>query len=312
MVSEEEKEAKRAQTLKESVDISAASSSQPLNHFLQLLKELRALAADPHAVVDKNTITTVSKVFEQFCSLTYQKSSVNELARKAALYSSNLMKPPSMNESNLKRQHTDRVDEITAKKLKGPIIKADGKANVSENNKVAETKNKTTKKSPPLNDKGTISGLKRQQPDRLDENTGYKKVQRSNKKKDREATVSEPQNAAVKSEPRPITLTNLILQFPPNSKLPTVMELKLKFIRFGPIIIHKIYVSWYSYTCTVLFKYKSDAEVAQKSNTTSLDALRLCMHTLASVGNLKFCRPQSSSQKRTLDRFSRNHSLNLA
>ncbi|ONK60898.1 uncharacterized protein A4U43_C08F23850 [Asparagus officinalis] len=128
MGSEEEEEAKRALTPKEYVDSSAASSSQPLNPFVQLLKELRALAADPRAVVDQNTITTVSKIFDQFPSLTYRKSSANELARKAALYSSkNLMKPPSMNESNLKRRHTDQVEEIPAKKLKRPIIEAGSK-----------------------------------------------------------------------------------------------------------------------------------------------------------------------------------------
>ncbi|KAK1692870.1 hypothetical protein QYE76_009567 [Lolium multiflorum] len=59
--------------------------------------------------------------------------------------------------------------------------------------------------------------------------------------------------------------TALMMKFPPNSTLPSVASLKARFARFGPLDIDGIRVYWKSYMCRVIYKYKSDAEMALKS-----------------------------------------------
>ncbi|KDP27782.1 hypothetical protein JCGZ_18862 [Jatropha curcas] len=55
----------------------------------------------------------------------------------------------------------------------------------------------------------------------------------------------------------------LLIQFPPQSILPSVSELKARFARFGPFE-HPPRVFWKSSTCRVIFKYESDAQVARR------------------------------------------------
>uniref|UniRef100_A0A0D9WCU5 PWWP domain-containing protein n=1 Tax=Leersia perrieri TaxID=77586 RepID=A0A0D9WCU5_9ORYZ len=65
--------------------------------------------------------------------------------------------------------------------------------------------------------------------------------------------------------------TALMMKFPANSTLPSVASLKARFARFGPLDVDGIRVYWKSHMCRVIYKFKSDAEVALKyarSNTT--------------------------------------------
>ncbi|KAJ7955078.1 Tudor/PWWP/MBT superfamily protein [Quillaja saponaria] len=56
--------------------------------------------------------------------------------------------------------------------------------------------------------------------------------------------------------------TMLILKFPPKSILPSISELKAKFIRFGPLHLSDTHISWKSLTCFVAFKCEYDALAA--------------------------------------------------
>lgn len=58
--------------------------------------------------------------------------------------------------------------------------------------------------------------------------------------------------------------TVLIMKFPMGGSLPSIHELKAKFVRFGPMDKDGTRVLWKSFQCRVVFKYKADAEAAYK------------------------------------------------
>ncbi|KAG8067197.1 hypothetical protein GUJ93_ZPchr0005g14412 [Zizania palustris] len=71
--------------------------------------------------------------------------------------------------------------------------------------------------------------------------------------------------AAVPAIKRPIKMPSpmaLMMTFPPNTTLPSVAALKARFARFGLLDVDGIRVYWKSNTCRVVYKFKSDAEVA--------------------------------------------------
>uniref|UniRef100_A0A0E0KYH9 PWWP domain-containing protein n=1 Tax=Oryza punctata TaxID=4537 RepID=A0A0E0KYH9_ORYPU len=78
----------------------------------------------------------------------------------------------------------------------------------------------------------------------------------------------EPAPAPAIKTPSP---TALMMKFPPKSTLPSVASLKARFARFGPLDVDGIRVYWKSHMCRVIYRFKSDADVALKyarANTT--------------------------------------------
>lgn len=83
----------------------------------------------------------------------------------------------------------------------------------------------------------------------------------------------------VKQDPKPFKLdpakktepsarveepTMLLMKFPPRTSLPSIAELKARFVRFGPLDHSSTRVFWKSLTCRVVFQYKHDAEAAHR------------------------------------------------
>uniref|UniRef100_A0A0E0DM19 PWWP domain-containing protein n=1 Tax=Oryza meridionalis TaxID=40149 RepID=A0A0E0DM19_9ORYZ len=78
----------------------------------------------------------------------------------------------------------------------------------------------------------------------------------------------EPAPAPAIKTPSP---TALMMKFPPKTTLPSVASLKARFARFGPLDVDGIRVYWKSHMCRVIYRFKSDADVALKyarANTT--------------------------------------------
>ncbi|KAF0925666.1 hypothetical protein E2562_017234 [Oryza meyeriana var. granulata] len=71
----------------------------------------------------------------------------------------------------------------------------------------------------------------------------------------------EPAPAPAIKKPSP---TALMMKFPLKTTLPSVASLKARFARFGPLDVDGIRVYWKSHMCRVIYKFKSDAEVALK------------------------------------------------
>lgn len=221
----------------------------------QLLEDLRALALDRFHGVDRNSPAMVRKFFLRFRSLVYQKSLV--------------LSPPS--------------------EMEQPASSVGASENSGDGNVRAST---TSKPVRPLSrpDDPTKAGRKRLPSDRQEENASKKAKKMSQLKSlaaEKKAAIqksSEGPRVEVKEPPAAVTSakplrkpdfvkrtappakvvepTMLVMKFPQDFSLPSVAELKAKFGRFGSLDQAAIRVFWKSFTCRVVFRYKSDAQAA--------------------------------------------------
>ena len=78
--------------------------------------------------------------------------------------------------------------------------------------------------------------------------------------------------------------TMLMMKFPPETTLPSILELKAKFVNFGPLHPSTTRVFWGSSTCQVVFKYKRDAQEAHAfatQNSSFFGSLKVNYHLRA-------------------------------
>ncbi|KAJ4957051.1 hypothetical protein NE237_013834 [Protea cynaroides] len=225
----------------------------------QLVNNLLALALDPFHGVEQNSPAIVRQVFLRFRSIVYQKSLVlpsteaetSDQGNKASAVTGaleipgdegnqssdsrapkQLFRPDDPTKVGRKRGPSDRQEEISAKRLK----------------KLKELKSLTAeKKAGNLN----TSEMQRDRKDMKD--TGVA-VAAKPSKSDSVKKLEPPLRVA---EP-----TILVIKFPPKTALPSVPELKARFVRFGPLDHSAIRVLWKSSTCRVVFKHKSHAHAA--------------------------------------------------
>ncbi|KAJ4967679.1 hypothetical protein NE237_014380 [Protea cynaroides] len=226
--------------------------------FPQLVDDLLSLALDPFHGVERNSSAIVRQFFLQFRSVVYQKSLIlwpsteaeaSDQGYKFPVITGAVEVPPG-NEGNQpsasrppkqlfrpehptkavrKRSPSDRQEEISSKKLK----------------KLKELKSKTAEKKA-----GKLKNSEMQQDVK---DTGVA-VPAMSIQPD---IVKKPESLVRVAEP-----TMLVMKFPPNTTLPSVPQLKARFVRFGPLDHSAIRVLWKSSTCRVVFKHKSHAHAA--------------------------------------------------
>ncbi|KAK2646053.1 hypothetical protein Ddye_021248 [Dipteronia dyeriana] len=93
------------------------------------------------------------------------------------------------------------------------------------------------------------------------EKAGNGKLVKSLGKNERKKNVTKYPSKKPDSPTRDIEPTMLLMQFPPQSAMPSVSEMKARFARFGHL--HSVpRVFWKSSRCQVVFRYESDAKAA--------------------------------------------------
>ncbi|WCJ43120.1 Tudor/PWWP/MBT superfamily protein [Euphorbia peplus] len=224
-----------------------------------LLSNLHALALHPSHGTERNGSPITMQFFLRFRSFYYQKS---------PFYYQKVSSPPSENESA----------EIRSKPSSSVAI---------GENSTGETPSKSTK-SLARSDDPTKGGRKRLPSDRQEEiavkrlkkitqlkslaaekKAGQRmETQRAEAKESVPAAPPKPykSNPVKKLAPqaRAVEPTMLIMKFPPQTALPSIAELKAKFIRFGSIDQSAIRVFWATSTCRVVFRHRVDAQAACK------------------------------------------------
>ncbi|KAL2345677.1 hypothetical protein Fmac_006962 [Flemingia macrophylla] len=229
----------------------------------QLLGDLQALALNPYHGIEKKIPAAVQQFFLRFRSLVYQKSLVvspptadteapevrdtkspsrvrvsdnpDEYVRSSPVVKSvkHIGRPVDPTKAGWKRAPSDRQEEMAAKRLKKiKDLKAHGLEKVATNPKIAEARREDGKESIP------------QAPSKLVKLDTTKKLDHPTK------TVE------------PTKPTTLMIKFPPKASLPSIAELKAKFVRFGPMDQTGFRVSWDSSSCRVVFLHKADAQAA--------------------------------------------------
>ncbi|XP_020211338.1 uncharacterized protein LOC109796111 [Cajanus cajan] len=227
----------------------------------QLLVDLQALALNPFHGIERKIPAAVQQFFLRFRSLVYVKSLVvsppteNEVPEVRVTKSpsnvrvsdnpddyiraspvvkpvKHIVRPDGPTKAGRKRAPSDRQEEISAKRLKKPKdLKALASEKAVTSQKTSEARREDGKESIP------------QAPSKLVKLDSTKKVDCATK------TV----------EP-----TMLMIKFPPETSLPSIAELKARFVRFGPMDQSGFRVFWNSSTCRVVFLHKADAQAAYK------------------------------------------------
>ncbi|XP_072974941.1 PWWP domain-containing protein 1-like [Typha angustifolia] len=254
----------------------------------QVLTDLQELALDPFHGNDRNAPLIVRNVLLKFRSLVYQKSLVlppasepdtaeprpskllagrprqepvagitevasGKIVRDQREHPAAIkplkpkLKPEDPTKGGRKRGPSDRQEEMIAKKVKTmnklKALSSEKKAGVSQ--KVPE-------------------GEQRDQKD-----TASTTMEASTQASAQAPAATKPNNkveSVKKHEPPPPPKTPcptaLVMKFPPRTTLPSVASLKARFARFGQLDLSGTRVYWKSHTCKVIFKFKSDAQIA--------------------------------------------------
>ncbi|WOG84363.1 hypothetical protein DCAR_0103546 [Daucus carota subsp. sativus] len=150
-----------------------------------------------------------------------------------------MVRPDDPSTGGRKRGPSDRLEEIVAKKKK----------KISDM-KVLTSEKKTVQKTPIV-----------QRADGIKETSGP--TVRSLKP----APLRKPETYYARA-PDPVML---VMKFPPQGTLPSIMELKARFARFGQLDHSATRIFWKTLTCRLVYRHRADAESACKfasSNST--------------------------------------------
>ncbi|KAL4556290.1 hypothetical protein LXL04_038937 [Taraxacum kok-saghyz] len=195
----------------------------------RVLTDLHSLALDPFVAIKKGFAVKTRQVFLKFRSLVFQKSlsssppPENDVSAPAPENGSKL--PPVKPETTFSGRPEDPTK---GGRKRGPSDRQEEMA-AKKKKKVGEIKTLTKEKKPTKDSPAPPAReMKRGGPDL--------------------------------SQRGPPTV--LILKFPTGGSLPSIHELKAKFVRCGPMDKDGTRVLWKSFQCRVVFKYKVDAKAA--------------------------------------------------
>ncbi|KAJ0034014.1 hypothetical protein Pint_24548 [Pistacia integerrima] len=228
------------------------------SNFPQLLSYLLDLAHSPcHC---KNNIPEiVLKFFMKLRSVVFKKDFVVAPAAEAELTESSPTKSSACYVAKSPYNVTAQ-DLPSALKLPKKGLKPDDYANVGVNSSICDHVKKM-----PVEELKKMNELKLLTAEKETDSWKLLKPKGSNERKmnvvvPKKLTTHTPRNMQETST-RAAEPTMIGMQFPHQSALPSVSELKARFARFGQL--HSApYVFWRFSTCQVIFKFKSSAQAA--------------------------------------------------
>jgi len=263
----ERKDAEATESLSQQVGVVPSGAVEGKEDEVpELLADLLGLALDPFHGVERSRPAIVRQFFLKFRSLVYLKSSSASSPTESEPSEARAIRspPPADHDrtptesgkgvrpsklSKLSGRHDDptkggrkrvpseRQEEIAAKRAK----------KITEVKSLAAEK-KALLKNPDMQQidgKAKVAAVQ-QSPSR----PAKIKTDQHLKKADRPPRVEEP--------------TYLVMKFQSGSSLPSLMELKARFARFGPLDTSLSRVFYKTSTCRVAFLYKQDAHVAYR------------------------------------------------
>ncbi|KAK3189754.1 hypothetical protein Dsin_029315 [Dipteronia sinensis] len=134
-----------------------------------------------------------------------------------------------------------------------------------------------------------------------------KLVKKSRGRNERKNNVTKYPSKMPDSPTRAIEPTMLLMQFSPQSAMPSVSEMKARFARFGHL--HSVpRVFWKSSRCRVVFKYESDAKAAYRYAVESKSLfgsakVEFCLQALE-VPSPQISKPRKELVGKSLDKVS--------
>lgn len=230
--------------------------------FPQLISDLLALALNPFHDVEQNIPANVLQFVLQFRSIVYQGNLVVSSSEEAELIETQPIKPPVFTVAAQSHPVRSVWDLPFSSKPPKKRLKSDFYANAAPDGHIFD-----------CGEEKSIKGVKHL--DELKSLTAEKKASdlkpvKSQGKDCKETGETIPKRKIGNVLTKPVTPkmvpepTMLVMNFPRQSALPSISELKAKFGRFGPLDHSATHVSWKTSKCHIVFKCKSDAQIAYR------------------------------------------------
>ncbi|GAB2287323.1 hypothetical protein Dimus_021703 [Dionaea muscipula] len=258
----------------------------------ELLGDLQALALNPLHGAGRNRPAIVRQVFLTFRSLVFQKSLAVVPAITSEPQEARAVRPPPSSGSGppANANATSGGENIRSmpplSKPSRPLSRLDDptRAGKKRSQRPEETAAKRVKKT----SDAKPSGVEKRS---VQKDHGMLHADGRGNDAAAAQPVAPPKRTAKagslrRAEPpqRVEEPTFLMIKFPPGSSLPTSMELKARFARFGSMDSEGNRVFYKTTTCRVLFLYKQDAERAQQYADSIFPNVKLHLKPLSGRG----------------------------
>lgn len=251
----------------------------------ELLSDLRDLALNPYHGRERNRPQIVMKFFLAFRSLKYEKSlSLSPPAENEPVEGNAPQSSPSIGASE--NLPSENVRVLPSVKLQKPPVRPNDPLKAGRKRAPSDRQEgNALKKMKKINDLKSLAAEKKASQKTLETPRGDGKetvaalAPAPPKPVRQELKPVKQDPKVVKQDPKPFKLdpakktepsarveepTMLLMKFPPRTSLPSIAELKARFVRFGPLDHSSTRVFWKSLTCRVVFRYKHDAEAAHR------------------------------------------------
>ncbi|XP_077218059.1 PWWP domain-containing protein 1-like [Tasmannia lanceolata] len=231
----------------------------------QLLNDLLGLALDPFYAIECNSLAIVRQGFLNFRSLVYQKSLVSQSPSEADTPAGKYVTSKSLQESGIGNDGITSSGEAKEKPSASKSLKHSSRP---------DDPTKMGRKRAPSDRQEEMSAKRFKKLNQVKALASEKKAggqktldgQRGERKETSRTTPSKPLKPDFVKKPDPppraAQPTSLVMKFPPHSNLPRANQLKAMLCRFGPLDVSGTRVNYKLFTCRVVFRHKSDAQVA--------------------------------------------------
>uniref|UniRef100_A0A803KP31 Uncharacterized protein n=2 Tax=Chenopodium quinoa TaxID=63459 RepID=A0A803KP31_CHEQI len=236
----------------------------------QLLADLRGLALNPVHGMERNGPAITRQFFLKFRSSVFLKSSSASAAAESELREGRDIKSTPASEST-EKPSVENSKAASSVKLQKLSTRHEDPGKGRKRRPSERQEEKAAKKAKKITEAKSSSSVKRtllKNPEMLQRAEGKAKA----------AATQSPQVKPIKSEQRQKKLDRppkvvdphyLIMKYPSGSSLPSLVELKARFARFGPMDTSLSRVFYKTNTCRVAFLYEEHAQIAQRYATGS-------------------------------------------
>ncbi|KAK1351986.1 PWWP domain-containing protein [Heracleum sosnowskyi] len=222
----------------------------------QVLYNLKALALDPchHS---ESSPTVIQQIVLKFRSIVFQKSLAPLPPTNSESKEIRRSKPvAAVASSNVSAEN---VRELKSENMQKLVVRPDDPAKGGRKRGPSDRQEEIAAKRKKIIDAKLLTDQKTAEKYSLMQHGEVKETSASTKKSVKPELVKKVEPPSRASDP-----TMLLLKFPLHGTLPSINELKARFIRFGQLDHSACRVFWKSLTCRVVFRHKVDAQAAYR------------------------------------------------
>lgn len=224
----------------------------------QLLYNLKALALHPFHHSESSP-TVIQQMVLKFRSLVFQKSLAPLPPTNSESKETRRSKPAAVAAVSSNNVSAENVRELKSENMQKLVVRPDDPAKGGRKRGPTDLQEEIPAKRKKISDAKLLTDQKTSEKYSLMQRGEVKETSASTKKSVKPELVKKFEPMSRASDP-----TMLVMKFPLHGTLPSINELKARFIRFGELDHSACRVLWKSLTCRVVFRHKVDARAAYR------------------------------------------------